>query len=106
MRPAGELYIAALASHCTACRITRQYKETLNPDLVCMGEAKQTPWWMLVGVCVVVTLVLVVYRWVRGPDEEEKMGTMSNASSRRSSLTDRLSAISAARGPSPHFRGH
>lgn len=44
-------------------RITHNYKATLNPDLVCMGADKQTHWWLLVAGCVVVTLVLVVYRW-------------------------------------------
>lgn len=87
-----------------SCRITSQYKETLNPDLICMGESKQTPWWLLVGGCIVITLVLVVYRWIRGTDDDG--GTMSNSSSRRSSLTDRLSAMNAARGPSPHFRSY
>lgn len=88
------------------CRITRQYKDTLNPDLVCMGQNKERPYWLLVAACVVVTLVLVVYRWVRGSDDTESMGTMSNSSSRRSSITDRLGAMASARGPSPVFRGY
>jgi hypothetical protein len=90
--------------HHRHCRITKQYKETLNPDLVCMGEQQQTQWWLLVAGCVVVTLVLVVYRAIRGSDDDNS-GTMSGASSRRTSMTDRLSAINAARGPSPHYRG-
>lgn len=95
---------AALALAGVDNRITSQYKATLNPDLVCMGETKEMPWWLLVAGCVVVTLVLVVYRCVRGSDDDN-MGTMSGHSSRRSSLTDRaISAMNAARGPSPHFR--
>lgn len=70
-----------------------------------MGDSKQTPWWLLVAGCVVVTLVLVVYRWIRGMDDDSS-GTMSGHSSRRTSMTDRFSAINAARGPSPQFRGY
>ena len=104
LRPAACLLIGTVLFH-LACRITSNYKDTLNSDLICMGEASQTPWWLLVAVCVVVTLVLVVYRCVRGSDEDSS-GTMSGHSSRRSSMTDRFNAINAARGPSPQFRGY
>lgn len=63
-------------------RITRLYKATLNPDLVCMGRDDATRWWLLPAGCVVLTLAMVVWRVARGGDaEEEKVG------SRRGSLT-------------------
>jgi hypothetical protein len=64
---------------------------------VCLGTEKQSRWWTLVGVCGFITLLLVVWRWFRGLDTEDGVGTMSNHSSRRSSITDRLAALT----PSP-----
>lgn len=97
--------VHAYARVCTcvpvrARRIVRQYRQTLNPDLVCAGEPQQSRSWMIIAGCVFITLVLVVWRWNRGTDADEA-GLMSNHSSRRSSLTqlaDRLGGIKSPVG--------
>lgn len=82
----------------TLDRIVRRYKSTLDPDLVCMGEAQQSRWWALVGGCVFITLVLVVWRWFRGSDDGEPLMGGSAHSSRRGSLTDTLARIKSPVG--------
>jgi hypothetical protein len=79
----------------------RQFKQTLNPDLVCAGEKQQSRYWGVVAGCVFVTLLLVVWRWNRGFDADEPPATMSAHGSRRSSLTqltDRLAGIKSPVG--------
>lgn len=85
-------------THTRVRRIVRRYKTTLNPDLVCMGEAQQSRWWTLVGGCVFITLVLVVWRWFRGSDDGEPLMVGSAHSSRRGSLTDTLARIKSPVG--------
>lgn len=54
-----------------ACRITRHYKASLNPDLVCLTTQDHMRWWILPAVFGSVTLVLIVWRCARGPIDEE-----------------------------------
>ncbi|WIA30987.1 hypothetical protein OEZ86_001032 [Tetradesmus obliquus] len=52
-------------------KITRHYKASLKPDLVCMGKPDAVRWWLLPSLCCFITLALVVWRCARGPSDDE-----------------------------------
>eukprot|EP00879_Flechtneria_rotunda_P007305 GHRR01007663.1.p1 GENE.GHRR01007663.1~~GHRR01007663.1.p1 ORF type:complete len:735 (+),score=144.94 GHRR01007663.1:731-2935(+) len=64
-------------------KITRQYKSTLDPDLICAGRDEQRRWWLLPMLCTFVTVVLIVWRCARGADDD---GDKFGSSSKRGSL--------------------
>ncbi|KAF8068242.1 Ocrl [Scenedesmus sp. PABB004] len=65
-------------------KITKHFKATLSPDLVCMGRDEHARWWGLPAVCAFVTLALVVWRCARGGGDDD--GGVKSAGSRRTSL--------------------
>ncbi|WIA11080.1 hypothetical protein OEZ85_011230 [Tetradesmus obliquus] len=52
-------------------KITRHYKVSLRPDLVCMGKPDAVRWWLLPSFCCFITLALVVWRCARGPSDDD-----------------------------------